>query len=168
MGDEKKPQIGDIKTFLAKVPTETLESALKKFQGQRTISTVLAARRIAGAKRDVKIPRNLLKQLFRLTGGFKQEQITAPEESSRDLGYYLAGDNQGKYKALALKIGELETVFVEDNRGYLETNYGPKAWFFYRRKLVACTSGKNYCWLEDKQVNGAVHSLGVEFILPPK
>lgn len=164
MADEKKPVIGDIKTFSAKIQTETLDSALKKFGGRRSIRTVQAARRIAGKKRDIKIPRNLLRQLFRLTGGFRQEQFVVPA----NLDYLYDRGNRDDYKPVAIKIGDLEVVFLKDNRGSLRTNYGPMAWLFFRGKLVASTSGNNYCWLDNNRVGGAVASLGAEFTLPPK
>lgn len=160
--DEKTPTIGDVKTFSAKVQTENLDSALEKFLGRRTIRTVQAARRIAATNRDVKIPRNLMRQLFRLTGGFKQEHLVAPKNDPfKDYNYYMKND----YNPIAIKLGDLEVVFFEDDKRRLKTNYGPLAWLFFRGKLVARTSGNNYCWLDDNRVSGAVHSLGVKFTL---
>lgn len=164
MADEKKPAIADIKTFSAKIQTENLESALKKFQGRRTISTVQAARRIAGATREIKIPRNLLKQLFRLTGGFQQENFIIINKSSKE--DLLRSD----YKNVAIKIGDLDVVFQKDSSGRLRTNNGPRVWLFFRGVLVASdpNTWDKKLWLEERRVGGAVDSLGVEFTLPPK
>lgn len=52
------------------LPGTTLKTALEKFQGKRTLRTVAAAQRIAEQKKNVRVPRNILRKFWRATGGW--------------------------------------------------------------------------------------------------
>lgn len=69
--------VKDVKTFVAELPAPTMQEILQtKFQGRKTTKTLAAARRIAKHKRTVKVPRNLLRKLFMITGGWVDEALT--------------------------------------------------------------------------------------------
>ena len=74
--EEEKKLLDSVTTFVAELPGLPLAEALKKFQGKHTARTLAAARRMCGKKRQVKVPRNLLRQLWRITGGWIE--ITVP------------------------------------------------------------------------------------------
>jgi hypothetical protein len=148
MADEKKP-IDLVTTFVAEPTGLSLEESLKKFQGRRTLRTVAAARRITAKKRKVKIPRNLLRQLFRLTGGWKPDQIQANTEVPSEKNLRL------------VVVGDLEAIFELEDRLY----YGPTVWLRYRGRLVAKIKNGQYDqpWLDAKKAVGAAVSLGVPY-----
>ena len=64
--------IDDLKTFEVEVAAPPLEKIVEKFAGRRTRKTIAAAQRVAAKKKKIKIPRNLLRALWRATGGWKE------------------------------------------------------------------------------------------------
>lgn len=153
MADAAKITIDQIKTLVVELQTETLASALKKFQGRRTPRTVAAARRIAAKSNRVKIPRNLLRQLFRLTGGFNPAHFKAGTEK-----WNINND----WETIAVKIGDLEVVACRKKSDQaLSCNYGPHVWFLYRGALVGratCDCNSPF-WLDRDRATGGIRSL---------
>ena len=137
-----QPTINSVTTFVAELPGFPLSSALKKFQGSQSLRTLAAARRIAAKKVRVKIPRNLLRQLWRFTGGFKMGAVKASVEEplpTKDRSGNITGP------LVAVRLGDLEAVFRLGNDGY----YGPACWLRYRGQQVGILTSANDqgCWL---------------------
>ena len=153
MADAPKITIDSVTTFVAELPGPPLAAALGKFQGRRSGRTLAAARRISAVKTRVKIPRNLLRQLFRLTGGFDPAKLkvhtTPPPERN------------GGYKEIL--IGDLGVVMGEA----LCSSYGPRAWFRFRGQWVAelrVSDTYSAPWLDKAKANEAA-LIGVPY--PP-
>lgn len=138
----ENPTIASVTTFVAELPGLPLSSALKKFEGRHGLRTLAAARRIAAKKVRVKIPRNLLRQLWRFTGGFKMGAIKASVEEPVP-----TKDRQGNVTGplVAVRLGDLEAVFRLGSDGY----YGPACWLRYRGQQVGIltSANDNGCWL---------------------
>ena len=69
------PTIESVEAFEAHLPGLSFEQALEKIPGRRSLRKEQAARRLANKTRKVKIPRNLLRRLWRMTGGWAPNSI---------------------------------------------------------------------------------------------
>lgn len=142
--------IDSVTTFVAELPPPSLEEVLEKFQGRRTPRALAAARRICAKKRTVKVPRNLLRQLWRVTGGWK--------EGSMKVGW----DEEPDERWTSLRLGDLLVVFsprTDDRR---------VAMISYRGFRVARIDQGYSSWLNYKKVNGAVEALSAPYVVQPK
>lgn len=130
MADEKKA-INSVTTFVAEVHRHTLADALAKFAGRHTPRTLRAAQRVAAKKTRVKIPRNLLRQVWRLTGGWKDGHLLPgwpPEEKIQggqlpwiqvgglEVFFCLDPQNQGRLRAALLRFRGLQIAGVRYNQ----------------------------------------------------
>jgi len=136
-----KPTIDSVTTFVAELPGISLSEEMKKFQGKKTAKSLAAARRIAAKKKIVKIPRNLLRKLYRVTGGFHVERI---EPLSKGVEFEEDIERQ------AVKLGGLLAIFN-----------GTTCTLKYNGVFAAKISGGwNGGWLDEKRVRGVASSLG--------
>jgi len=118
--------------YVVELPPPSLEEILdEKFEGNRTPHTLAAARRIQAKPRCLRVPRNLMNQLWTLTGGW--EQISNPfNDYVLGKKYYpskrIADCSHGRktnntkrpwreYSRI-LKVGQLEVVFLSTRSGY--------------------------------------------------
>jgi len=149
--------IDAVQTLVCTIPGAPLADVLKTFQGRRSDRTVAAARRIGAKPRTVKVPRNLLRQLFRLTGGWKEGQ----GEGWQACGETPPTDNRN-VRYTSLRVGDMEVVF------YLDSCYAPAAWICYRRTFCAKLSPdyQKERWLDKAKVAAAVASLGTPWPSP--
>lgn len=138
----EQPSIDSVTTFVAELPGQSLALALKKFEGPQSLRTLAAARRIAAKKVRVKIPRNLLRQLWRFTGGFQMGAIKASAEEPAPTKNK-SGNVTGPL--VAVRLGDLEAVFRIGDDAY----YGPPCWLRYRGQQVGIITSANDkgCWL---------------------
>jgi len=157
--ENKKTGIEAIETFVAEIPACTLEQALAKFHGRRTPKTLAAARRIVAAGKRVKIPRHLLRQLWRITGGWK-----GLSEGNADCGNIRPLDNPLEVTEFletwgnnSIKTGDLNVV-VE-----MQESSAPKMGvLLYRGVVVAKVASESgwshldYTWNDPAKVRGAL------------
>lgn len=163
MADLQKTGIEAIETFVAEIPACTLEQALAKFQGRRTPKTLAAARRMTTAKKRVKIPRHLLRQLWRITGGWM-----GLAKESADCGNIRAIDNQKAVKEFleawsgnTLKIGDLQVVIG------IESGFPGMSLLLYRGTPVAKVSASKgwdyrYIWQDPAAVRVALAGMATK------
>lgn len=137
-------KIEDIKTTEFPRPAQELGLVLEKFQGKRTSRTLAAARRIRAAKNTMKLPRNLLRQLFRVTGGWKNPLKEGWNNTTPDSGWRV------------LQVGDLELIIQNQNGG----NNFYNGVLRYRGLPVARID--NY-WNDQVKLRGAIQALGVSF-----
>lgn len=135
------PTIADVQTLVVPLPQLAIADVIKKFQGRHTPRTLAAARRIRAKSKTIKIPRNLLRQLWRITGGWKLDQVKE--------GWSDTPTNTWK----VIRLGDLEVVIRGDN--YPRTN------LLYRgQKVVNIDYGS---FLNQELVRGARDALGVPY-----
>ena len=135
--EEEKKFLDSVTTFVAELPGLPLAEALKKFQGKHTARTLAAARRMGAKKRQVKIPQNLRRQLWRITGGWHQWQPAPKVEGTPEK---------------VIRVGDIELRLHKNGRH--EYNY-----VFYRARCVAYVE----YWRDGNRLSGAFASLGVPF-----
>lgn len=136
--------IQDIKTVEFSRPPLDLGEVLDKFQGKRTSRTLAAARRMRAAKHTVKLPRNLLRQLFRVTGGWQNPLKEGWNNTTPDTGWKV------------LQVGDLELIIQNQSGG----NNFYNGLLRYRGLPVARIDSY---WNDQAKLRGAVQALGVAF-----
>lgn len=146
--------IDSVTTFVAELPGEPVQKVLaEKFQGNKTWRTLSAARRIAAKKCVVKVPRNLMRQLWRITGGW---QAGYPQVGWGNNDPTPSTDRRGNttyWKAVTL--GELTAIF---NPG---SDYAPCV-LLYRGMQVGRIADWNG-WVSRERALGAAKALGVDW-----
>jgi len=151
--------IDAIETLVAEIPTCTLEQALAKFQGRRTPKTLAAARRMVAAKKRVKVPRHLLRELWRITWGWKIEwNQSPPGPTAQKTTGLLPGGNQS-FEGEEMRVGDL-TCKVKVNRPNGAAAEPLLAVLFYRGVAVGRIVhryGEGYSpWMDNARVLGAL------------
>ncbi len=145
MADVKKP-IDSVTTFVAEIEKPSIELVIAKFQGKHTLRTLAAARRIRGKKERVKIPRNLLRQLFRGTGGWNDNCLKPGWPSDVPSS------------AKKVTIGDL-TVSMWDTTSGRSSGY-PGAALEYRGRKAAHVPAEWRSWRDDNKAKGFLAALG--------
>lgn len=149
------PTVDDVETLVVfSRQQETLEQALGKFQGRRTPKTLAAARRLVSKRKQVKVPRNLLRQLFRATGGWQLNQL-------RPGWAQLTPAADWK----RLQFGDLVVGVSPVPSGYTEAQYpaSRSAVLSYRGRKVAHIAGQwsdGQSWLSGQKLAQAVKAVG--------
>lgn len=113
-----------VKDFFVEVQKKSVSQALKDFSGKNTPAEVAAAQRIAKKVRRVKVPKNLLKKFWDLTGGWT--------ELNKGWG---GADESKVRKERLLLIGDLKVYFMDDNGSKLEYRGRPVAYincYYYK------------------------------------
>lgn len=152
------PTIYSVTTFVAEIEQPGIQEFLQKFQGSKTARTLNAARRMRAKKNVVKVPRNLLRQLWRITGGWKETKMkagwadmnTQPDTSSRSGTKYWR----------AVVVGDLIALFGHDG-----TSYTP-CLLLYRGQKVARIQGEGYYenpWINEAIAKGTMIALGTDW-----
>lgn len=144
-----------VTTFLAERPPMNPAEALAKVGGKPTVRALRAAARIAAKKRGTKIPGHLLRQLSRLTGGWKADCL------KQSAGKYV-GCSAGERKFHVLRLGDLEVRFAADFG-----TYAPVAYLLFRNALLGRIGGsESYAivynddvWLDKKKLLALVAML---------
>ena len=153
----EKPSIDSVTTFVAELSLVSTKNALEGLQGRHTVRSLQAARRIAAQKKTVKIPRNLLRQLFRGTWGFKMEAIKASTEPPRTT------TGRADHQLWTVQLGDLVVVAKTTEDGYY--NHGPSCWLQYRGQWVAqiIADPNGQTWSEKDRANGFFRVGGVPY-----
>lgn len=117
--------------YLVQTPAPMLEALLQKFDGRRTKKTFAAAKRMQRPG-TIRVPRNLMNQVWFLTGGWEELSKTffTPAFTRADfpilrLAAHYHGRNAGtdqnpvpwRDRSLGLAIGGLELCFVPTSDG---------------------------------------------------
>ena len=122
--------VKDVTTLVVTLPPPPLEEVIKKFSGVHTPKTLAAARRLVKKTVTVKIPRNLMREVFRITGGWKNSDNWKATDFvlNNDVKFYI-------------EVGDLKLFLRSDYYVYL----------MYRGRLVA--EIENYSdWVEYRKV----------------
>lgn len=90
-----RPEVSDIRTLEILPPEPPIETCLAKFSGRRTSNTLAAARRMQKRRRTMKIPANLAREAFIMTGGFYPVLVKAGWEgfSASNARYFQVGES---------------------------------------------------------------------------
>lgn len=145
-----KPTIDSVTTFVAVLPGDTLEKILvEKFQGKKTPRTLAAARRIQAKKQVVKIPRNLLRQLWRTIGGWYPQYMKAGgwDQISRSSSYTYSQVTIGDLKVIVQTSGDCAYY----------------AWLEYRSRKVAMLDQSTSNWLSYQETGKRVKAIGTPY-----
>lgn len=139
MATEEKKLLDSVTTFVAELPGLPLAEVLKKFQGKHTARTLAAARRMC-KKRQIKVPRNLIRQLWRITGGWGS----------------LKNPNWAFFSKVTLEkkvaVGNME-IMMGSHPEWRDPIY----YLAFRGEVVAVTEN----WRDANRLNDAFASLGV-------
>lgn len=145
------PTIDSVTTFVATGICRTIEEVVASFGGRHTPRTLAAARRIraAEANRGIKVPCNLLRQLWRATGGWKEGALKS--------GWGNMKPDEG-WKVV--KFGDLEVIMSPASNSYRPA-------ILKYRGLPVARVGEGYGdWLDVKLVSGMAATLGVSYQPP--
>ena len=86
---DKKLSIDSVTAFVAELPPMNMAEVIaEKFEGRVTRRTLCAAQRIVQKKKTKKVPRNILRQLWRLTGGWKNTECLQQAFGKIDSGKF--------------------------------------------------------------------------------
>jgi hypothetical protein len=140
---EVTPSISSVTTLVVELECPPPDELIRRFAGRHTGRTLAAVRRIRTKKETVKVPRNLLRQLWRLTGGWKKEFSPGWGRSVPT----------AEFKVIA--IGDLKVI----NRDYT-------TFLEYRGRKVASSTDWQF-WAVDATRTGAFNALGVLYVPPP-
>ena len=125
--------ISSVTTLVVELLGPPADEVLKaKFAGRHTAKSLAAARRIAAKRQTVKVPAHLMRQIWRITGGWRQPWLrgwdTNPSsdwlriELVKDLWLYLWARDQYSSRGLLMfrgrKIAHMPSNgFVDDRQG---------------------------------------------------
>lgn len=157
MAENTKPTINSVTTFVAAIEKPAIGIVLKGFTGNQTPRTLAAARRIRAKKEKVKIPRNLLRQLWRITGGWNEGRLQTGWGSQT--GEPTSSRSTGTQYWKAVKLGDLMAIMSHDGNSYLP------CLLLYRGKKVARLEGdwQKEVWLNASKMRDARDTLGVDW-----
>lgn len=159
--------------YLVQCPPPPLDRVLTKFEGRRTPKTFAAAKRIQKAG-VLRIPRNLLNTLYRITGGWKEIKSTfysgfasnskfpIVKMSECQMGQQVGSDPQRPWRnaAYGMTIGELGICLIS-------TNMGPEGFLRWRGWIIGhiddrvYTQGSNSVqnWADETRVREVIKNM---------
>lgn len=136
----------DVQTLVVTLPPPPVDEVIKKFAGHHSPRTLAAARRIAKKQSTVKIPRNIMRKIYEITGGWT-------DAKAWDNDVVLKKDDGG-YKFI--KFGDTVIFLAMGSYQYLYVQY--------RGRVVARYNGYSYSWKDRKSPLAAFTALGEKFI----
>jgi len=144
MADNEKPTIESVEAFVAEFPKlKVTEIIQDKFVGRVTHRTIQAAQRIAASRRTIKVPRNILRRLWRLTGGWEEGILTSA------YGKMLEAESFS-----VLPIGDAEILWPYTNKNTSE------ACLVYRGiPVLHIFANRDHSWKDESRVKALVESL---------
>lgn len=145
---EQQYDINSVTTFVAELQGLPVEEVLRiKFTGRHTARSLAAARRISAKRQRVKVPAHLMRQLWRITGGWVEDRLAAGWHS-----------NPGSGSVVVRVGGDLSLI--------LRPDYPSTAFLKYRGYKVGSFNMNSGGWIKQEVVVTSAKALGVPWSSP--